>query len=79
MSVTQKDLFGLLLENAENGQVQIKSISSDTHIFTDLIGDGRGNLFATPFRPDHVELNISIKMKRDMYLQISDLLSKVMA
>jgi hypothetical protein len=79
MSVTQKDLFGLLLENSENGQVQVNSISSDTHIFADLIGDSRGNLFATPFRSDQVDLNISIRMKREIYLQISDLLSKVIA
>lgn len=79
MSVTQKDLFGILLENAENGQVQVTNINSDTSIFADLIGDGRGNLFATPFRSDQVDLSISLRMKREMFLQISDLLSKVMA
>lgn len=78
MSVTQKDVFELLLDNSENGQAQITSLKSNASIISDICGDGRGKLFATPFTADEVELDISLRMKRGVFLKISELLSRVM-
>jgi len=78
MSITQEDFFKLLLENSRNGQVQIARVDVNTSVFADICGDHRGNLFSTPFRYDEIDLNISLKIKRNVFVQVNELLSKVM-
>jgi|APGre2960657404_1045060.scaffolds.fasta_scaffold119409_2 hypothetical protein len=78
MSVTQKELFQMMLDNSNNGQLQICRVDSSASILTDICGDHKGNMFALPFRSDEVVLDVSIKMKREVFLQINELLSRVM-
>jgi hypothetical protein len=78
MSVTQEDIFKLLLENSKNGQAQISRVDVDTSVFADICGDHKGNLFSTPFRYDEINLNISFKMKRSAFIEVNELLSRVM-
>ena len=78
MSVTQEDLFRLLLENSKNGQAQISRVDVDTSVFADICGDHKGNLFSTPFRYDEINLNILFKIKRSAFVQVNELLSRVM-
>jgi hypothetical protein len=78
MSITQKELFQMMLDNSDNGQLQIYRVNSTADILADICGDSKGNMFSLPFRSDEVVLDISIKMKREVFLQISELLSRVM-
>jgi hypothetical protein len=78
MSVTQEDIFKLLLENSKNGQAQISRVDVDTSVFADICGDHKGNLFSTQFRYDEINLNISFKMKRSAFIEVNELLSRVM-
>jgi len=78
MSVTQEDLFRLLLENSKNGQAQISRVDVDTSVFADICGDHKGNLFSTPFRYDEISLKVSFKIKRNAFVQVNELLSRVM-
>jgi hypothetical protein len=78
MSVTQEDIFKLLLENSKNGQAQISRVDVDTSVFADICGDHKGNLFSTSFRYDEINLNISFKMKRSAFIEVNELLSRVM-
>lgn len=75
--LTQSDLFSLLSTLARSNKLSLTKIKSDANIEGSIMADGRGNLYNCGFMQNNVNLNLNFTMKRDAFLQVNDLLSKV--
>lgn len=75
--VTQIDLFKVMMDNATNNQLVLTSINSSTEVSAGICGDHQGNLYQLPFIADTVEVEIRLTMRKKVFLEINELLSKV--
>lgn len=75
--LTQADLFKLMLDNSTNGQLVLTGINASTDVSSNIIGDGLGRLYNAPFIADTVEVEIKFTMRRKVFSELNDLLSKV--
>ena len=48
-----------------------------TNVSSGIMGDGMGNLYGCPFIADTVEVELRLTMKRKVFLELNELLSKV--
>ena len=74
---TQADLFKLMSNNSTNGQLVLSNINMSTNVSSGVMGDGMGNLYGCPFIADTVEVELRLTMKRKVFLELNELLSKV--
>lgn len=75
--LTQADLFKVMMDNAINNQLVLTSINTSTEISAGICGDHQGNLFQLPMIADTVEIELRLTMKKKVFLEINELLSKV--
>lgn len=75
--LTQLDLFKVMMDNATNNQLVLTSISSSTEVSAGVCGDHQGNLYQLPLIADTVEIEIRLTMRKKVFLEINELLSKV--
>jgi len=75
--LTQTDLFKVMMDNATNSQLVLTSISSSTEVSAGICGDMKGNLYQLPLIADTVEIELRLTMRKKVFLEINELLSKV--
>lgn len=75
--LTQADLFKIMMDNANNSQLVLTSISSSTEVSAGVLGDHKGNLYQSPFIANTVEVELRLIMRKKVFLEINELLSKV--
>lgn len=75
--LTQSDVFSLLLALAKSNKIVLSNIKSDANIEGNIIVDGKGNLCNYGFTQNDVNLELTLTMKRDAFLQVNNLLSQV--
>lgn len=75
--LTQIDLFKVMMDNATNNQLVLTSIRSSTEVSAGICADHQGNLHQLPFIADTVEVEIRLTMRKKVFLEINELLSKV--
>jgi hypothetical protein len=75
--LSQADLFEVMMANSTNGQLRLVGITSSTEVSSNILGDHKGNLYGCPFMADTVEIELRLTMKRKVFLEINELLSKV--